>query len=128
MATRFQPLEGASSPSFADIAHLLSAIPSLPRPLLSRLAARMIDRLDEMDGDTDIEPNGDELDDSLCAEDSFAEHASLNGNWAGPGCPLADPPEQDSEDACEAGDDGCGFVLMGHLRSGWGSGWEEDYV
>lgn len=35
---------------------LLDAIPSLPRPLLERLAERMIERLDELDGDADWEP------------------------------------------------------------------------
>lgn len=33
----------------------LAIIPSLPRPLLSRLVARAIERLDEMDGDADLE-------------------------------------------------------------------------
>lgn len=35
---------------------LLASVPSLPRAILSRLTARMIDRLDELDGDTDLEP------------------------------------------------------------------------
>lgn len=67
---------------------MLATIPSLPRPVLSRLVARMIDRIDELDGDTDIEANGDELDGSM-AEDDF--HAQ-NHNWRGePGCPVSDP-------------------------------------
>lgn len=36
---------------------LLASVPSLPRALLSRLTARMIERLDELDGDTDLEPD-----------------------------------------------------------------------
>lgn len=39
---------------------VLSAIPQLPRPALNRLVARMIDRLDEMDGDLDREPDVDD--------------------------------------------------------------------
>jgi hypothetical protein len=35
----------------------LAIIPSLPRPLLSRLVARAIERLDEIDGDPDLEPD-----------------------------------------------------------------------
>lgn len=34
---------------------LLSIIPSLPRPVLDRLVTNMIDRMDEMDGDPDLE-------------------------------------------------------------------------
>jgi hypothetical protein len=38
---------------------LLGAIPSLPRPLLSRLTVRLIERMDEMDGDCDLEDSFD---------------------------------------------------------------------
>ncbi len=41
---------------------VLSAIPQLPRPTLNRLVTRMIDRLDEMDGDPDLEPDADDED------------------------------------------------------------------
>ncbi len=41
---------------------VLSAIPQLPRPALNRLVARMIDRLDDMDGDHDLEPDADDED------------------------------------------------------------------
>lgn len=34
---------------------LLSAIPSLPRPVLRHIAERAIERLDEIDGDADLE-------------------------------------------------------------------------
>jgi phage terminase Nu1 subunit (DNA packaging protein) len=67
---------------------LLSSIPSLPRRALDRLAQRAIDRLDELDGDPDVEANGDELDGSL-GEDDFHSHNVTP--WAGPGCPIADP-------------------------------------
>ena len=48
---------------------MLSAIPSLPRPILARLTARLIDRLDEIDGDPDLEdddPGEDEARDDGC--------------------------------------------------------------
>ncbi len=45
-----QSIGGASALPIA-----LAVIPSLPRPYLARLVARMIDRLDEMDGDDDLE-------------------------------------------------------------------------
>ncbi|MES3084953.1 hypothetical protein O6X71_19385 [Sphingomonas faeni] len=38
---------------------LLASVPSLPRALLSRLTARMINRMDELDGDPDLEPDED---------------------------------------------------------------------
>lgn len=41
---------------------VLSAIPQLPRPALNRLVAHMIDRLDEIDGDPDLEPDADDED------------------------------------------------------------------
>lgn len=44
-------------PSPAPLDLLLAAIPSLPRPFLARLTARLIDRLDEVDGDPDLEPD-----------------------------------------------------------------------
>lgn len=36
---------------------LLSMIPSLPRAALDRLTERAIDRMDELDGDPDLEPD-----------------------------------------------------------------------
>ena len=70
----------------ADIA--LSMIPSLPRPVLERLAQSIIDHLDETDGDSDVEANGDELDGDG-AEDDFMDHGE---NWKQElGCPVSDP-------------------------------------
>jgi len=70
----------------ADLA--LSVIPSLSRPVLERLAQSIIDRLDDMDGDTDLEPNGDEEDGSYSAEDEFAVLVVAD---LAAGCPIADP-------------------------------------
>ncbi len=41
---------------------LLAAVPSLPRAILARLTARMIERLDEIDGYPDDEPEEDRCD------------------------------------------------------------------
>lgn len=38
---------------------LLASVPSLPRAILARLTARMIDRMDALDGDPDLEPEED---------------------------------------------------------------------
>jgi hypothetical protein len=84
-----------------NVAHagmLFAAIPSLPRAELSRLTERMIDRMDEIDGDADFEADGDELDGSM-GEDDF-HHQSAN--WLGyPGDPddAEDSHDQEMEDA-----------------------------
>lgn len=77
---------------------LLATIPSLPRAVLARLTERMIDRMDEIDGDADVELNGDELDGSDRGEDEFWPHW-LNHGFQ-PGCPISDPGEDtyDEED------------------------------
>lgn len=84
----------------ATIGALLGAIPSLPRAELARLTERLIDRLDQLDGDLDIEPNGDELDGHM-GEDDFCPHSADCWGYAG------DPEdaEDDNPDACEASDD-----------------------
>jgi hypothetical protein len=46
----------ASRPISAE--QMLAAIPSLPRPMLTRIVDQMIDRLDELDGDADQEADG----------------------------------------------------------------------
>lgn len=56
MASHPHSLGGASA---LPLSLALSVIPSLPRPLLSRLVARAIERLDELDGDPDLEDCGD---------------------------------------------------------------------
>ncbi|GFZ89619.1 MULTISPECIES: hypothetical protein [Sphingobium] len=60
------------------LAALLTVIPSLSRPELGRLVQRMIDRMDEMDGDPDLEQEG--------MEDDWVRHKAN-----GPGCPISDP-------------------------------------
>lgn len=40
---------------FDALAPMLRVIPSLPRPLLARLTEKMIERMDELDGDSDRE-------------------------------------------------------------------------
>lgn len=76
----------------ADLA--LAIIPSLPRPQLERLAQRIIDHLDDEDGDPDLE-NGHE------AEDDFLPPESpLLSYYDGPGCEISDPFGVEDEDGC----------------------------
>jgi hypothetical protein len=64
----------------ADIA--LALIPSLPRSHLERLVQSLIDRMDEADGDTDLEP--EETDHSGGEDDCSQTFHD------GPGCVIAD--------------------------------------
>jgi hypothetical protein len=45
--------------SALPLSAVLGAIPSYPRPVIERLVARLIDHLDERDGDADREPDND---------------------------------------------------------------------
>ncbi|MXO85237.1 hypothetical protein GRI38_04265 [Altererythrobacter aurantiacus] len=82
---------------------LESAIRHLSRSELADLCEHLIDRLDWMDPDPDLEPNGDELDGTM-GEDEFCTH-SVPGRLQGAGCPLADGIEESDEDYCLASDD-----------------------
>lgn len=73
---------------------LLAVIPSLPRATLARLTEAMIDRMDEIDGDTELELNGDEMDGDN-SEDEFLDRYD--------GLSLPGVPE-DAEDDDPAGD------------------------
>ncbi len=56
---------------------LLAVLPSMPRPILTRLTARLIERLDELDGDEDLEdddPAGGSADDVGEVEDYIGGH------------------------------------------------------
>ena len=79
--------KGAASSLPLDL--ILDTIPSLPRPLLARMVAKMIDRLDSMDGDADIEGQHDE--DDLTTAFFLVDRD-------GPGCPISDPCGQCDED------------------------------
>jgi hypothetical protein len=67
--------------------------PPLPVREIAAAAQALINLLDAIDGDFDLEMNGDE-EDANAAEDDFVDHA-VDGLA---GCPVADPPEEDSED------------------------------
>lgn len=79
----------------ADIA--LALIPSLPRPHLERLVQTLIDRMDEADGDPDLE-EGDE-------DESGGEDDCSRIFHDGPGCPISDPGSGYDEDCEYNGDE-----------------------
>ncbi len=89
--------------SSAPLDVLLSALPSLPRPLLARLTTRLIERLDEIDGDPDFQQaDGDELDFNA-AEDDFCDHSGWKAEAGGP---LSDPGEDDDPGGGNIEDEG----------------------
>ena len=101
---------------------LIAILSRYDRGALEDIAAAAIEIMDLMDGDPDLEPNGDELD-GTSGEDDFIDH---NASWQGhPGCPVSDPPEDDTEDRCMAGDDGCSPVWHHGVRH-WGYDREAD--
>lgn len=75
----------------APIDVVLSVIPSLPRALLARLVERAIECLDVLDGDPDVELNGDESDHSGGEDD--CDPLQADDIYMGAGCPIADPGE-----------------------------------
>lgn len=72
---------------------MLAAIPSMPRPALARLVQQAIDRMDDLDGDPDLEPCGDELDGNDAEDEELALSAMQFrlDQQRGPGCSVADP-------------------------------------
>lgn len=92
MATR---IEHADQP----LDSLLAILPSMPRPVLARLTARLIEQMDLIDGDPDEQQSdGDELDYNG-SEDDFIEHGQ--GWLQAAGCPIADPGGGNVEDEGE---------------------------
>lgn len=66
MATHSHDLGRASA---LPLSAVLASIPSYPRAVIERLVARMIDHLDQWDGDPDLESNGDEDDTSFAVDE-----------------------------------------------------------
>jgi hypothetical protein len=67
----------------------LAILPSLPRPVLSRLVTRMIERLDEIDGDAEGEEDNEDCGHDEGEPDYRRPHWRLR-KWAGPGCRISD--------------------------------------
>lgn len=102
----------ASAPNLPAAAPVATiGIPVLPnvtrilarfqRPQIEAFITIAIDLLDTIDGDSEVEANGDETD-HMGSEDDYnpASH-----RFDGPGCPLSDPGEDNDSDFCTAGDD-----------------------
>ena len=91
---------------------LTQAIPMLTRHELESLTERLIEVLDEADGDLDIEPNGDELD---CAG-SVEEDTPQSRCGPGDGFPGDPDDAEEDDDSGQATEDeiscGAGVLYM----------------
>ena len=72
------------------------------RDEIATAAQALVDLLDTIDGDPDLEPDGDEADGNG-SEDDFMRHG-LDA-WGEPGCPIADPGGGNVEDEGEGIDE-----------------------
>lgn len=74
-----RPLFNGATSEASSLSVILSALPSLPRPVLGRLTARMIERMDELDGDPDLEPEPteDDTEDCCTAHDDRSSGATV---------------------------------------------------
>lgn len=90
MATNYTK-GGASRP--LPLALIGQAIPMLSRHELASLAERLVDALDDADGDSDFEETD--------AEDSFALSARARRRARGAGCNIADPDEAVDDKGCD---------------------------
>lgn len=84
-----------------QIEAMLEAITAMQQ-VTGAMADSLIASLDRLDGDCDIEPNGDERDGSL-GEDDF--HVQNTGGDYAAGCPIADPGgcEHDGREPADEG-------------------------
>jgi hypothetical protein len=62
--------------SALPLSAVLGAIPSYPRPVIERLVARLIEQLDDSEGDLDLEPD-DPAEDNADAEEEPPEWATV---------------------------------------------------
>ncbi|MBU1607187.1 MAG: hypothetical protein KKD08_10330 [Alphaproteobacteria bacterium] len=85
------------------------------RDQLHGFIAVAIDLADALDGDPDIEPDGDETDGSM-GEDDFVGH-NVPLSLQGPGCPSADCGEEDDpQGECSEDEISCGGMVYGWDR------------
>lgn len=90
MATRAIGAQSAPvtlPPNFAPMPAVMRTLAQFDRQSLEGFISVAIGLLDVVDGDLDIELNGDETDHSN-SEDDFIEHHYHGG---GAGCPISDP-------------------------------------
>lgn len=71
--------------------------PHITRDSLAMAIETLIAVLDAIDGDPDVELNGDEFD-GQNSEDEFMDHSHWHG---APGCPISDPDSAVDDTYCD---------------------------
>ncbi|WP_126172858.1 hypothetical protein [Altericroceibacterium xinjiangense] len=72
----------------------IMGVPVAPREAVERTIQAAIDALDAIDGDPDLEPDGDEADGSGAEDEPCAWFLTMD---RGPGCTTADPDNDQDE-------------------------------
>lgn len=85
MATRAHRAPAEPAIPLPPVLAFAIGAPAAPRSAVEAMIERLVEALDTLDGDPDVELNGDEADGSP-AEDEFMDH-----DRSGPGCPVSDP-------------------------------------
>jgi hypothetical protein len=88
------------------------------RPQMEGFIAVAIDLLDTLDGEPDLEASGDEQDAAWPERAGAGNRFRLRADFEDG--EDDDPEEDDSQDLCLAGDDGCGAVYQ-HGVLHWGA-------
>ena len=89
------PTNFTLTPGMAPAAPLMRLLARFDRPKVEAFAEVSIALLDLMDGDPDVELNGDKADGNT-SEDDFMDHGG-----SGPGCPIADTDAAVDDSACD---------------------------
>lgn len=83
----------------SDLTGAAALLANLDRSVIASAVEVLVNLLDVLDGDPDVEANGDELDGNG-AEDDFCEH-NTPLSLQGPGCPIADPDTAIDDSGCD---------------------------
>lgn len=87
------------SPDMAPAAPLMRLLSRFDRDKVEAFAEISVAFLDFVDGDPDVELNGDEFDGSMGEDDFCPQDALLS--QLGSGCPLSDPDEAVDDRGCD---------------------------
>lgn len=85
-----KPTPPAAPIALPAILAFITGVPMAPRHAVEQLIEQAIEALDLLDGDPDIEPNGDELDGEGAEDEPHIYHISRALD-RGAGCPISDP-------------------------------------
>ncbi|WP_208632313.1 hypothetical protein [Rhizorhabdus wittichii] len=97
-----RPTPPAAPIALPPILAFITGVPMAPRQAVEQLIEQAIEALDLLDGDLDVELNGDEVD-GINSEDDFWPHSNRQDT---PGCPVSDPDLGADDEGEETNEDG----------------------